>query len=377
MKSITKFVYPTFAALVLACFALSPTAQAQLPSPPPDGGYPNGNTAEGDDALFSLTTGLGNTANGANALFGNTSGSRNTAVGSTALYGGTAFVGNGTGNDNTAVGYSALFKNTPRPFPFVGLIGGKENTATGSQALYNLTGGKRNTAMGFQALYNVSDFVDGNTAIGYQALYNNQGQSSCTAGPYNNTGIGLQALYSNTCGGENIALGHAAGYNLTTGSNNIDIGNEGVADEANTIRIGTEGTQTRTFIAGISGTALGGGVAVRVNANGRLGTAPSSARFKQNIKPMDKASEAILALKPVTFHYKKELDPEGILQFGLVAEEVEKVSPDLVARDDKGKIYTVRYDAVNAMLLNEFLKEHGQCKNSSPPRQHRKRLSPN
>ena len=145
---------------------------------------------------------------------------------------------------------------------------------------------------------------------------------------------------------------------LTTGSNNIDIGNVGVAGETNTIRIGTVGTQTDTFIAGISGATVPGGVAVIVDANGHLGTMVSSARFKDEIKPMDKASEAILALKPVTFHYKQELDPKGIPQFGLVAEEVEKVNPDLVARDDQGKVYTVRYEAVNAMLLNEFLKEH-------------------
>jgi hypothetical protein len=153
-------------------------------------------------------------------------------------------------------------------------------------------------------------------------------------------------------------LGAFAGDNLTTGDNNIDVGSNGVAGEGNTIHIGEQGTQTRTFIAGIHGTALGSGVAVRVNANGRLGTAPSSARFKQNIKPMDNASEAIFALKPVAFRYKQELDPEGIPQFGLVAEEVEKVNPDLVARDADGKVYTVRYEAVNAMLLNEFLKEH-------------------
>jgi hypothetical protein len=123
------------------------------------------------------------------------------------------------------------------------------------------------------------------------------------------------------------------------------------------IRIGTVGTHTKTFIAGISVSAISG-TAVVVNSNGRLGVAASSARFKKAIKPMDKASEAIHALKPVTFRYKQELDPEGIQQFGLVAEQVEKVNPDLVARDDQGKIYTVRYDAVNAMLLNEFLKEH-------------------
>jgi hypothetical protein len=152
-------------------------------------------------------------------------------------------------------------------------------------------------------------------------------------------------------------LGFNAGLNLTTGDRNIDIGNPGSAGDAGTIRIGIQGTQTRTFVAGISGSP-GIGTSVVVHTNGRLGTVASSQRFKNDIKPMDKASEAILALKPVTFHYKKEVDPDGIPQFGLVAEEVEKVNPDLVTRDAKGKVYTVRYEAVNAMLLNEFLKEH-------------------
>ena len=146
--------------------------------------------------------------------------------------------------------------------------------------------------------------------------------------------------------------------NLTTGSNNIDIGNVGSAGESRHIRIGTQGTQRNTFIAGIRGVTVAGGVGVVVDANGHLGTVTSSARFKDEIKPMDQASEAILALKPVTFRYKHELDPKGIPQFGLVAEEVEKVNPDLIARDDQGKAYTVRYEAVNAMLLNEFLKQH-------------------
>src|SRR5204863_1953571 len=148
------------------------------------------------------------------------------------------------------------------------------------------------------------------------------------------------------------------GLNLTTGNNNIDIGNVGVAGESKTIRIGKSGTQTRTFIAGISGVTVAGGVGVIVGTNGQLGTVVSSARFKEAIQPMDKASEAILALKPVTFHYKQELDPDGIPQFGLIAEQVEKVNPDLVIRDEDGKVNTVRYEAVNAMLLNEFLKEH-------------------
>src|SRR5205814_2591240 len=156
----------------------------------------------------------------------------------------------------------------------------------------------------------------------------------------------------------NIALGDSAGTNLTTGSNNIDIGNKGKAGESQYIRIGTKGTHTHTLVAGISGATVAGGVGVIIDTNGHLGTVVSSERFKDKVKPMDKASEVILALKPVTFRYKKELDPAGIPQFGLVAEEVEKVNPDLVARDADGKVYTVRYEAVNAMLLNEFLKEH-------------------
>src|SRR5262249_3406167 len=156
----------------------------------------------------------------------------------------------------------------------------------------------------------------------------------------------------------NIALGSNAGVSLTTGSNNIEIGNAGVAGESKTIRIGTKQTHRATFIAGISGATVPTGVAVIVDSGGHLGTTTSSGRFKGGGEPMDKASKAILALKPVTFRYKQELDPDGIPQFGLVAEQVEKVNPDLVARDDEGKPYTVRYEAVNVMLLNEFLKEH-------------------
>ena len=174
----------------------------------------------------------------------------------------------------------------------------------------------------------------------------------------NNTANGLSALFSNTSGSGNIALGYNAGFNLTTGSNNIDIGNAGAAGESNKIRIGTKGTQKATFITGINGVTVASGVGVIINTQGQLGTVVSSARFKDAIQPMDKASEAILSLKPVTFRYKKELDPTAIPQFGLVAEQVEKVSPELVAYDDQGKPYTVRYEAVNAMLLNEFLKEH-------------------
>src|SRR5207248_1878654 len=186
--------------------------------------------------------------------------------------------------------------------------------------------------------------------------------------PNGNTAEGNNALQNLTTGDHNIALGFAAGQNLTAGSNNIDIATGGAA-ESNTIRIGNQvaftdldnvmhPAHTRTFIAGISGATVSGGIAVFVNSSGQLGTMTSSARFKDEIKPMDKVSEAILALKPVTFRYKKELDPVGMPQFGLVAEQVEKVNPDLVVRGKEGKPYTVRYEAVNAMLLNEFLKEH-------------------
>jgi hypothetical protein len=200
-------------------------------------------------------------------------------------------------------------------------------------------------------LYNSSG--SNNTANGFESLFNN------TTGKFN-TAAGENALFNNTTGNHNIALGDSAGTNLTTGSNNIDVGNAGVASESRTIRIGTSATHRATFIAGISGATVAGGVGVVIDASGHLGTIVSSDRYKKDIVPMDKASEALLALQPVSFHYNKELDPQGIPQFGLVAEQVEKVNPDLVARDEQGKPYTVRYEAVNAMLLNEFLKAHHQ-----------------
>jgi len=217
------------------------------------------------------------------------------------------------------------------------------------RALFSNTGGSLNIANGDKALFS-NTAGNYNTATGHDALFNN------TTGN-NNTAIGFHALGHNNRGRRNIALGFEAGLHLTR-DDNIDIGNRGVTGDSNTIRIGTGGTQSATFIAGISGVTVAGGVGVIIDANGHLGTMVSSERFKDAIQPMDKASEAILALKPVTFHYKHELDPAGIPQFGLVAEEVERVNPDLVARDADGKPYSVRYEAVNAMLLNEFLKEH-------------------
>jgi len=223
------------------------------------------------------------------------------------------------------------------------------NTASGDFALYSNTSGDDNTADGHFALFhNITG--PKNTATGHGALYRN------TTGE-TNTASGFNALSNNTAGSGNIALGASAGTNLRTGNKNIDIGNAAVTDESNTIRIGNVANQSAAFIAGTSGATVAGGVGVIVDSQGHLGTVVSSERFKDNVQPMDKASEAILTLKPVTFRYKKELDPDGIPQFGLVAEQVEKVNPDLVARDEEGKPYTVRYEAVNAMLLNE-LKEH-------------------
>jgi uncharacterized coiled-coil protein SlyX len=319
---LTPFVF------ALAWLALSPLARAQCS----DGCGTNGNTFQGVFALGANTSGGENTAFGDTALNFNTTGSANTAVGFDALQ------TNKTGSANTATGFGALFKNTAT-----------NNTATGSVALEFNTTGTANTANGAGAL-RANTTGSNNTAVGETALDKNTTGSG-------NTATGTEALVNNTTGGSNIALGDLAGQNLTTGSNNIDIGNQGVAAEAKTIRIGTVGTQKSTFIAGISGVAVTGSTVV-VTATGKLGVATSSARFKEAIKPMDKASEAILALKPVTFRYKHEFDPEGIPQFGLVAEQVEKVNPDLVVCDADGKINTVRYEAVNAMLLNEFLKEH-------------------
>jgi hypothetical protein len=227
---------------------------------------------------------------------------------------------------------------------------GGANTATGTAALATNTTGNNNTATGLDALF-VNKTGNNNTAVGSDALFFNRHGS-------NNTALGQKALYKNTTGSNNIALGKFAGAHVTTGINNIDVGNSGVGGESNTIRIGTTGTQTNAYIAGVSGVTVADGVAVVIDANGQLGTSTSSARYKEAIKPMDNASEAIHALHPVTFRYKQELDPDGIPQFGLVAEEVAKVNPALVARDDQGKVYTVRHEAVNAMLLNEFLKEH-------------------
>ena len=411
-------VRSTITTVAFLCIGLLPKTEAV--SPPPDGGYRGGNTAEGQNALLSLTsgvyntavgfsslksntggtnntaigvnalslntTGVNNTANGVNALYSNSTGSENTASGVYALFRNTtgdgntatgvfALIANTTGDSNTANGDSALFSNTTGfantatgNVALFGNITGICNTANGANSLADNTIGSLNTAVGFSALHaNSSGFR--NTAVGYFALVSVNGTENTAVGshalvgfggsPTGNTGVGFAALFA-TSGSFNTALGWHAGLNLTGGdSNNIDIGAnvEGVAGESNTIRIGNSDI-TDTFISGISGTTVASGAAVLVDSNGHLGTLTSSKRFKEEIRPMNKTSEAIFSLEPVTFRYKKEIDPAGTSQFGLVAEEVDQVNPDLVVRDKEGKPYSVRYEAVNAMLLNEFLKEH-------------------
>jgi hypothetical protein len=388
-------VYFTFSVPVPKSFAVVP---------PPDGGYPNFTTAEGQNALKSLTTGSGNTGIGWVSLFNATTASFNTGVGAGTLAlntadentatgagalllntngigntatGAFALLHNDTGNGNTATGLNALVSNTNGGFNTAtgdaalqnnttgsdntahgaGALEsntGSENTAMGSGALLFNTTGNGSTATGFQALLN-NTVANGNTAYGYQALSNNAG-SAVTASF--NTAIGYRALTSQTSGVGNIALGVTAGDQITTGDENIDIGNGGQFSDSRTIRIGQD--QLATYIAAISGVNEGGSgiLPVYINNLGRLGTQPPacSRRFKHTIRPMDNASEGILALKPVAFHYKD--DATNTPQFGLIAEDVAEVNPDLVMCDENGEIYTVRYEAVNAMLLNEFLKEH-------------------
>jgi len=372
--------------LILILIGLAWLPASQAVNPPPDGGYPGGNTAEGQSALFSLTTGADNTAVGLSSLLSITDASFNTAIGAGALLanigslntatGAGALLDNTTGEDNTASGSFALLNNTTGTFntatgasALFSNTTGVRNTANGEQALLFNTAGNENTANGNEALVNN---IDGsfNTANGVDALHDNTHGDDNTADGIGalehnttgggNTAMGSGALSGTTTGNSNTAIGENAGANLSSSeSNNIDIGFDvhGVAGESNTIRIGNDGISD-TFIRGISGATAAGGAAVFVASNGRLGTTTSSARFKEGIKPMGNASEAILALRPVSFRYKKQIDSEGIPEFGLIAEEVEKVNPDLVIRDPEGKPYTVRYDQVNAMLLNEFLKEH-------------------
>ena len=406
----------------LACSGFLPRTQAVVPAP--DGGYPGGNTAEGQSALLRLsnggyntavgflslasdmtnsfntaigagallantadqntaagagallsnTTGSGNTANGAFALFLSASGVNNTAIGVGALenntqsynsgIGASALSSNTTGFQNTAVGESALLSNIDADGnTALGVSAlrlnthGVHNTATGTFALFNNITGVENTAVGFDALFNNTNSY--NTGTGFQALFSNTDGTYNTANGYqalasNTTGIannavGSTALVFNTRGRYNTAIGDAAGYNATTGDHNVYIGAGmyGVAGESNAC-----------YIASVYGQSIDPVTAttVAVDANNKLGTMPSARRFKKDIKPMDDASNALLALKPVIFHYKS--DKNNTPCFGLIAEEVVKVNPALATLGKDGKPYSVRYDQINVMLLNEFLKEH-------------------
>jgi trimeric autotransporter adhesin len=326
------------------------------------------NTAVGTAALLNNTA-SGNTAIGANALLNNTTGGtlvtvQGTDVGPNVAVGWEALESNTLAGANTAVGYQALasFVSGPMGFEQIGTCtavgfqalanangAGVSNSGFGHRALFSDTTGQINTATGFYALLrNVTG--DGNTANGFIALQHN------TTGGYN-TALGANALGDITTGNFNVGVGYQAGSGNATGNNNIYIGvGVGAGDESDTMRIG--GSQTATYIRGISGATIPVGTQVLVEGDGHLGVATSSQRFKEEVKPIAKTSEALFSLKPVTFRYKKEIDPTGTSQFGLVAEEVEKVNPDLIVRDKEGKPYSVRYDQVNAMLLNEFLKEH-------------------
>jgi len=408
MKKMTRIIHAPLAAITLGWLAVQFAPNGFGVVPPPDGGYPNFTTAEGTNALKSLTTGSGNTgigwvslfsattasfntgvgagtlalntadsntASGAGALLLNTTGNFNTANGAFALLhndagsfntasGEAALSTNTIGPRNTAAGFQALFSNST----------GADNTATGYQALWSNVDGPRNTAFGYQALMNATS--GDNTAVGFQALQMNTGHQENVAVGSNaarntdapfNTAVGAFALFDNTAGGGNVAIGDGALSHNTTGVENIAVGaNAGfeVHTANNVICIGDGGADVDNscYIGQIFTATSAGGTQVFINSSHKLGTMTSSSRFKEDIKPMDTTSDAIYELKPVTFHYKKEIDPAGISQCGLVAEDVEKVNPDLIVRDAEGKPYSVRYDQVNAMLLNEFLKEYKTVK---------------
>ena len=317
--------------ILLGAVVMNDSAYAAFPSLDSDGNFNSGvgtltlqfvsgsmNTASGDHALFSDTTGSFNTANGAGALQSNTTANNNTATGYSALF------ANTTGHDNVANGTGSLFSNTT----------GQKNVANGAGALDSNTTGSYNTANGFFALYS--------NTTGQQNVANGDG-----------------ALYLNKTGSHNIALGSAAGKNLTIGSYNIVIGNPGVARETKVIRIGTQGTQLKAFIAGVRGVTISKGAEVLVNSSGQIGVQTSSRRYKQDIQPMGNASSALLKLEPVTFRYK-EANEQGQkpVQFGLIAEDVAKVMPELVVYDEDGNPETVAYQTLSSLLLNELQKEH-------------------
>ena len=380
--------------LAMAGFALSPIAQAVVPAP--DGGYAGFNTAEGQNALLGLTTGTYNTAVGWFSLRSETTGQFNTALGAGALLANVGDLSSGKGVENTATGAGALLSNTTGSnntangaFALFSNMDGAYNTAVGSDALLSNTTGTFNTAIGDATL--VANAGSDNTGVGYAALnFNGDGIENTasgsealegnTSGNFNtaegfqalqgnttgatNTAVGVSALQLTHAGSSNTAVGYGAGAHINGGSNNIALGfNAGsnVTTASDTICIGITGVNVTDgcYIGHVFEEPLDpDNLTMAIDVHGKVGTLPSSRRFKDDIKPMDKASEAILALKPVTFHYKN--DNQHRPQFGLIAEEVAEVDANLVARDKQGKPFSVRYDKVNAMLLNEFLKEHNE-----------------
>ncbi len=327
------------------------------------------NSAVGDLALRRDTTGSFNTAFGRAALYGNTSGSWHTAVGHAALN------ANTTGTGNSAVGYRALALNGT----------GSANSALGTHALTNNTMGGANSAFGYRALfhnrtghYNSAFGVhsvylnysgSGNAGFGYRALRSNEGSFNAAVGfralTYNSTGfgnaaLGQKALENNATGSRNVAVGAGAGSNQTTGSDNIYLANAGVAGESGQIRIGTVGTHTQATVAGVHGSTSSDGVAVLVNASGTLGTTSSSIRFKQDVRDMADASALLMKLRPVVFRYREEAvgaEEAQATQYGLIAEEVHQVAPELVASDLDGKPYSVKYHVLPALLVNEVQRQ--------------------
>jgi hypothetical protein len=323
MKTVMHSVYPAVV-IAFACFALLPNAYAVIPAP--DGGYPGFNTAEGQNALFSLTSGVANTAIGGYSLFSDTAANSNTGVGAATL------VFN-TGDSNTAVGAAALLLNTA-----------SGSTAVGASALQSNSTGPGNTAVGYSALL-ANTTNGGSTATGYQALAASEGPG--------NTAVGYQALTNVTTGSNNTALGASAGSGNATGSGNVYIG-AGVFgfNENNTTRIRNIGSTPFVGATNVVISDIGG------NGDGHLGYSASSRRYKEDIKPVDKASEALFALKPVSYRAKGNANATNVKLYGLIAEDVATVDPDLVVFKSEGQPETLRFDSINAMLLNEFLKEH-------------------
>jgi len=362
----------TVASLISLVALLQPAYATQ----PPDGvtSDASGNTASGSNALLNLTAGSSNSAFGANALPGNTTASHNSAFGDGALefnstgqfntaVGYWALWLNATGQYNIAVGYNALYNNTT----------GSGNTAVGATALFSNTTGQSNAAFGYSALYS-NTTGQNNTAFGALALtLNSTGKGNAAQGSnalannttgIRNVGIGNNALILNTSGSYNIGLGMNAGSNQTTGNDNIYIANLGIAGESQTLRLGTQGTSgvvgsgiRSAYMAGVV-TATVTGSAVYITPSGQLGVLASSERFKTDVKSMGASSDKLAQLRPVTF--KLKTDPDGTTQYGLIAEEVAKVYPELAIHGADGRINGVRYEELAPMLLNEVQHQNAQ-----------------